>query len=68
MKSTQELHKARTQVEANTSSEISKVAVTAISIAAASIGVWAVACMVAGISESGSPVSLVSNLFKAIFG
>ena len=55
-------------IRSDATSETSKTAVTAIGIAAALIGVWAVACMVAGMLNSGGPVSLVSNLFEAIFG
>ena len=68
MKNTQTIHKTQAQTEESTSAEISKVAVTAFSVTAGLIGIWAVACMVAGISNSGGPVSLMSNLFKAIFG
>ncbi len=52
----------------NSTNEISKVAVSAISISAGLIGVWAVACIVAGMSSSGGPVELVSSLFKVIAG
>ena len=68
MKNTQTIHKTQAQTEESATAEISKVAVTAFSVAAGLIGIWAVACMVAGISNSGGPVSLLSNLFKAIFG
>lgn len=52
----------------DTTSEISRVAVSAIGISAAFIGVWAVACIIAGISSSSGPIDLFSNLFKAIIG
>lgn len=68
MRNTKTTHKTQAQTETNTTAEISKVAVTAFSITAGLIGLWAVACMVAGISNSGGPVSLLSNLFKAILG
>ncbi len=68
MVNSKETQKVRVQVEENTISEISKITVTAISIAAASIGIWAVACMISGISNSSGPISLISDLFKAIFG
>jgi len=68
MKDTKTTHKSHAATESNTSAEISKVAVTAFSISAGLIGIWAVACMVAGTVNSGGPVSLISNLFKAIFG
>ncbi len=68
MTTTQAKHTIQATTETDTTSEISKVAVTAFSIAAGLIGMWAVACLIAGISNSGSPVSLFSSLFKAIFG
>ena len=68
MTETNTLHKAQSKTKSSTSGEISKVAVTAFSVTAGLIGVWAVACLVAGVSNSGGPVSLLSNLFKAIFG
>lgn len=52
----------------DTTSEVSKVAVSAIGISAGLIGVWAVACIIAGVSSSGGPIDLFSNLFKAITG
>lgn len=52
----------------SSTNEISKVAVSAIGISAGLIGVWAVACVIAGISSSGGPFELVSNLIKAITG
>lgn len=68
MKDTKTIHKSHAATESNAPAEISKVAVTAFSISAGLIGIWAVACMVAGVVNSGGPVSLISNLFKAIFG
>lgn len=59
---------ARTEAVTNSANEISKVAVSAIGISAGVIGIWAVACVVAGMSSTGGPVELVSNLFKAIAG
>lgn len=68
MTKTKTIHKTQAKAKSSASREISKVAVTAFSVTAGLIGVWAVACMVAGVLNSGGPVSLVSNLFKAIFG
>jgi len=68
MKKNQAIHKSQADTKSDTSLEISKVAVTAFSIAAALIGLWAAASMVAGISNSGGPASLFSNLFTVIFG
>ena len=60
--------KARTDAVNNSTNEISRVAVSAIGISAGLIGIWAVACVVAGMSSSGGPVELFSSLFKAIAG
>lgn len=68
MKEDQASGRENVQTKSTPSAEISKVAVMAISISAGVIGVWAVACMIAGISNSGDPVGLVSSLFKAIIG
>ena len=68
MKETQATHTVNVKTESTVSAEISRVAVTAITITASVIGIWAVACMVAGMANSGGPVGLVSNLFKAILG
>ena len=68
MTETNTLHKAKAETKSSTNGEISKVAVTAFSVTAGLIGLWAVACVIAGVSSSGGPVSLVSALFKAITG
>ncbi len=68
MKETRALNTVNVATETGTTAEISKVAVTAVGISAGVIGVWAVACMVSGLVNSGGPVELVSSLFKAIIG
>lgn len=68
MKEMQLSNNVKTKTETSANAEISRVAVTAISVSAALIGIWAVACMVAGISNSSGPINLVSSLFKAIIG
>ncbi len=68
MKEDQVSDRTNVQTKSTPSAEISRVAVMAISISAGAIGVWAVACMIAGISNSGDPVGLVYSLFKAIIG
>ena len=57
-----------TRTESAVSTEIPKVAVTAIGIASAAIGIWAVACMVAGMINSGGPLELIAQFFKAVSG
>lgn len=68
MTETNTLQKVKSVSKQSTSNEVSKVMVTAFSISAGLIGIWAVACMVAGVVNSGGPISLVSSLFKAILG
>ena len=58
----------KTQEKSTANSEVSKIAVNAVGITAGLVGVWAVACMVAGILNSNGPISLISNTVKAIFG
>ena len=58
----------KTGTKTDATSEISKVAVSAIGISASVIGVWAVASIVAGMSNSGGPVELIKSLFTAIIG
>ncbi len=47
------------------STEMSKVGIYSIAVAAGIIGCWAVVCLVAGMLNSGGPLQLVSNLFIA---
>jgi hypothetical protein len=68
MKDTHTIHKAATRTGSNATNEISRVATTAISVTAGIIGIWAVACIISGISNSGGPIALISDLFKAISG
>lgn len=68
MKETQAIKRVNAASESGATAEISRVAVTAIGLSAGVIGIWAVACMAAGLLNSGGPVTLVSSLFKAITG
>ncbi len=69
MKTTLDMNIATTSsAAANASTEISKIGIIAIGITAGIIGCWAVATMIAGVVNSGGPLDLVSNLFKAITG
>ena len=68
MKDTRSLNKVNTATESHSATEISRVATTAIGVTAGIIGIWAVACMISGVSSSGGPISLISDLFKAITG
>jgi hypothetical protein len=68
MKSNTRTDQATNHIAKDTTSEISKVAVSTIGISTGLIGVWAVACIIAGISSSGGPIDLFINLFKTISG
>ncbi len=68
MKNSTTINKAQVGTKTSGSTEISKVAVTAFSVTAGLIGIWAVACMVAGVLNSGGPASLVASLFGAMSG
>ena len=52
----------------NATHEISKVSAAVMSISAAGIGCWAIACLFAGTVSSGGPLSLVSSLVTTITG
>ena len=68
MKTNTSTDQATSHISKDTTSEISKAAVSAIGISTGLIGVWAVACIIAGISSSGGPIDLFINLVKAISG
>lgn len=68
MKTNIRTDQATDHISKDTTSEISKAAVSAIGIGTGLIGVWAVACIIAGISSSGGPIDLFVNLFQAISG
>lgn len=68
MKTNTRINQDTSSITNDTTSEISKVAISAIGISAGLIGVWAVACIIAGISSSGGPIDLFSTLFKTISG
>lgn len=57
---------SRTDVKVDVASEISKIGVYSIAVAAGIIGCWAVICLVAGMINSGGPLKLLTSLFKAI--
>lgn len=69
MKNTTDMNRSRTATAAtNASTEISKTVITAVGIIAGIIGCWAIASMIAGVINSGGPIDLATNLFKAING
>ena len=68
MKNSRAIEKAETGTESQSVTEVTKVATTVIGFIASIIGLWAVACIISGVSNTGGPVNLISNLFKAISG
>jgi hypothetical protein len=48
--------------------EISQVGIGAMGMVSALIGLWAVACMIGGVVESGGPFSFVKSWFSAVMG
>lgn len=65
---TQNSARTQTQLKATASTEISKVGVTTIGIAAGIIGCWAIACLFSATISSGGPAGLISNFIQAITG
>ena len=70
MNSAHSIEKSRSRADdrADVTSEISKVGVYTIAIAAGVIGCWATLCIIAGTISSGGPVELISGFFKALAG
>ena len=68
MNNTSSITKQRTVANENVSAELNKVSAVTVGIASGLIGCWAVACLAAGMINSGGPVSLVSNYMKAFIG
>lgn len=48
------------------STEMSKIGMYSIAVAAGIIGCWAIVCLIAGMMSSGGPLQLLQNLFTAI--
>lgn len=63
-------HKTRAGVNENTQAiaELHKAGATVVGITSLLIGIWAVACMTAGVIASGGPVSLATEYIKALAG
>ncbi len=48
--------------------EVSRGAIRALTIAAALVALWVVACIIGGVVVSGGPVALVKGWFSAVTG
>ncbi len=59
---------ARTQDASHVETEISKIGVGGFAVASGLIGLWAVACMVSGLVQSGGPLAFVKSWFGAVMG
>jgi len=70
MKRTDAAIKVRTRnaEKVNVDTEVNKVAVTTMAIAAGLVGAWVVTAFVGGILASGGLMPLVSNWIQAVFG
>ena len=60
--------KTRNAVKVNVDTEVNKVAVTTMAIAAGLVGAWVVMAFVGGILASGGLMPLVSNWIQAVLG
>jgi hypothetical protein len=54
--------------KSSVSSEVSKVTITVVTILGVAVGLWSLACIVAGVAVSGGPLQLVGNWVKAVTG
>ena len=68
MKNSTAINKTAAIETANVGTELNKVGVTVMTMSAAAVGLWGVACLFAGTISSGGPAGLVSNLMTAIIG
>ena len=57
-----------TQSNVRVDDQLYKVGVTVVGLASCAIGIWAVACIVAGMIASGGPVGLALNWLNAVSG
>lgn len=48
--------------------QVYKVGVAVIGLSSCAIGLWAAACVVAGIINSGGPINFIMDWFKAVSG
>ncbi len=48
--------------------ELSKVGISAMTIVSGLIGIWAMACMIGSLVESGGPLSLAKVWYSAVIG
>lgn len=56
-------------VGADVSEEVvGKTVIYAVGVVGALIGLWGISCIVAGIIQSGGPLSFVGNWFRAVTG
>ena len=67
MTETNTLHRVKAATKNSTNGEISKVAITAFSVTAGLIGLWAVVCLSSAFMSEG-PLSLLKSLFGAVSG
>jgi len=60
--------KTRQAENANVKTEVNKVAIISLAVAAGLVGAWVITAFVAGIMASGGVAPMVANWFHAVFG
>ncbi len=60
--------RTRQAENANVKTEVNKVAIVSLAVAAGLVGAWVVTAFVAGIVASGGVAPMVSNWVQAVFG
>lgn len=58
----------QTAERGNVSTEVSKVSIAFVAILGVAVGLWSLACIVAGLAASGGPIQFISSWFKAVTG
>ncbi|MBC8208705.1 MAG: hypothetical protein H8E79_06020 [Desulfobulbaceae bacterium] len=59
---------SRTQEQSSVNNEVSKVALISISAFGAIIGTWSLIALISAMVQSGGPLQLIGNWFKAVAG
>ena len=60
--------KTRTEQKVNVDTEVNKVAVATLAVAAGLVGAWVIKAFVGGLLASGGVAPMVSNWIQAVFG
>jgi hypothetical protein len=60
--------RAKSGQKVNVNTEINKVAIGTLAVAAGIVGAWVITAFVAGMMASGGIIPMVSNWIQAVFG